>query len=152
MFGSSEIIAQKSNPNYNTAIGLRAGGTSGLTIKRFVGNNAIEGIIGFAPNAFSITGLYEIHAAAFNEPGFKWYYGGGAHVAFTGNNYYWRDNSRYYRNTGVGLGIDGIIGLEYKINPIPIAISLDLKPFVEMNTNGGIYSFIDPGLGIKVAF
>jgi hypothetical protein len=48
--------------------------------------------------------------------------------------------------------MDGIIGIEYKIAPIPLAVSLDMKPFFEMNTNGRAYLSLDPGIGVKVAF
>ncbi len=144
------------NAHYRTAIGVRAGGTSGLTIKHFTGNfNAIEGIIGFYPNALSLTALYEKHAGG-STPGLHWYYGGGGHVAIESGRFYsisdgrrWR---RYYSNGEVALGVDGILGVEYKIPPIPFAISLDVKPFVEVNTDGGAYLGLDPGLGIKVTF
>ncbi len=144
------------NAHYRTAIGVRAGGTSGLTIKHFFANySAIEGIIGFHPNAFSLTALYEKHQG-FSTPGLHWYYGGGGHVAFESGRFYsynegrkWR---RYYGDGEVALGVDGVLGLEYKIPPIPFAISFDVKPFLEVNTGGGTYVGLDPGLGIKVAF
>ncbi len=152
----SAVIAPQNKTNYNTAIGLRAGGTSGLTIKHFFGSaNAIEGIVGIWPNTISLTGLYEKNVGA-GVAGLNFYYGGGAHISAGTNSYYdyRRDGYYYYRypNGSPGLGIDGIVGLEYKIPPIPIAISLDLKPFVEVNSIGRIYTAIDPGLGIKVAF
>lgn len=141
---------------YRTAIGLRAGGTSGLTIKHFFGENnaAVEGIIGVWPNALSLTALYEKHVSTGAE-GLNWYYGGGGHVVFESGRYYNRDYYYYrnsYRNGGVGLGVDGIIGIEYKINPIPFAISLDLKPLIEVNTEGGTFFAVDPGLGLKLTF
>lgn len=163
-FSYNEANAQGpaiNSANYHTAIGLRAGGTSGLTIKHFVANgNAIEGIIGAWPNAFSITGLYEWHVPQAGAPGLKWYYGIGAHAAvYRDTYYYYREGNngrpyRYYRyvGNGTGLGIDGILGLEYKIPPIPFAISLDIKPYVEFNTNNAIYTAFDPGLGIKFTF
>jgi hypothetical protein len=141
--------------SYHTAIGLRGGATSGLTIKHFMGSgSALEGIVGIWPNGISITGLYEKHANAGLE-GLNWYYGGGGHVGFESGRYYNKDYYYYrnhYRDGGAAIGIDGIIGIEYKINPIPFAISLDLKPFFEVNTGGGNYFSLDPGLGIKFTF
>jgi hypothetical protein len=140
---------------YRTAIGLRVGGTSGLTVKHFNGSgSAIEGIVGIWDDAFSITGLYEKYAYA-GATGLNWYYGGGVHVAV--ENDYYNDDDRYYyrdnyRDGGVGLGIDGIVGIEYKITPIPFAVSFDLKPFIEINTNGGTFFSLDPGIGLKFAF
>src|SRR5690242_4095924 len=43
---------------YNTALGIRVGGTSGVTIKNFYSRKAaFEGIIGTFGNGFSLTGL-----------------------------------------------------------------------------------------------
>lgn len=141
--------------SYRTAIGVRGGGTSGLTIKQLSGQNAIEGIVGMWGSGFSLTGLYERYVPA-GVDGLNWYYGGGGHVAFSTGKIY-NNNSRYLdyydgKDGGVGLGLDGIVGLEYKISPIPFAISLDLKPFFEVNTMGGTYVALDPGIGIKLAF
>lgn len=147
--------------NYKTGIGLRAGETSGLTIKRFMGNSAaLEGIIGAWRYGISATVLYEKYNPAFNVSGLNWYYGAGGHVAFRNRYYdryyyYHRHNYYvvdYYDGGGLGLGVDGVVGLEYKIKGAPIALSLDLKPFIEIHSNGGgIWTSIDPGLGIKVA-
>jgi hypothetical protein len=140
--------------SYNTGIGLRGGTTSGITIKHFTTTTtALEGIVGIWSNGISLTGLYEKYAGAGLE-GLSWYYGGGAHVGFESgthydNEYYYRD---HYKNSGMGIGVDGIVGIEYKIKPIPFAISFDLKPFFEVNTGGGTYLALDPGIGIKFTF
>jgi hypothetical protein len=144
---------------YNTAIGLRAGMTSGITLKHFFGGNtvnAIEGIIGIWPDAIGFTGLYERHAMT-DVRNLAWYYGGGAHVT-GGNsrNYYVYDNHRRflykYGSSNFALGIDGIVGAEYKVPQIPFAFSLDVKPMVEINDLSEINMFLDPSIGIKVAF
>lgn len=142
----------KTGPSYKTAIGVRGLGTSGLTIKHFTNsNNAIEGIVGFYPNAFSVTVLVEKYAQAFDTRGLNWYYGIGGHIATQSNVI--RNDGIYRRETSeVGLGVDGIFGLEYKINEVPIAISLDFKPFFEVATDGNAFVALDPGLGIKVTF
>lgn len=156
LFVAATVLAQ----DYKTGIGLRAGETSGLTFKRFLGSStALEGIFGAWRYGVSATVLFEKYSPVSSVGGLNWYYGGGGHVAFRNryydryyyyhrNNYYVVD---YYDNGGVGLGIDGIIGLEYKFNGAPIAISLDLKPFIEIHSGGGVWSSLDPGLGIKVA-
>src|ERR1051326_4365352 len=140
--------------SYWTAIGLRAGETSGLTFKHFfTSTNAGEAIIGIWQRGLSFTGLYEKHADA-GLNGLNWYYGGGGHLAMnTGRIYYVSEGTRYYRTeTALGIGVDGVLGLEYKIPPIPFAVSFDLKPFLEVNTLGHAFMSLDPGLGIKVTF
>ena len=141
---------------FTTAIGLRGGETSGLTIKHFIGGNtAIEGIVGLWHHGIHLTGLFERHVNAFGESGLNWYYGGGAHLSVhTYGTYYGygRRRGQYYDDGNFGLGVDGIVGLEYKIKPIPIAISLDIKPYIEVISNGRIWGSLDPGLGIKFTF
>lgn len=140
--------------SYNTAFGIRGLGTSGLTIKHFTGRSkAIEGIVGLYPDAFSVTLLFENYVNAFDQPGLNWYYGFGGHIA-TETDWVYYENYRGYRRADgdFGVGVDGIFGIEYKINEVPIAISLDVKPFLEVTTNGAAYLAVDPGLGIKVAF
>jgi hypothetical protein len=97
--------------------------------------------------------LCEKHIPAFNVNGMSWYYGGG-HDSFHNDNYYrdYYDRKVYYAAGSLGLGVDGIVGLEYKIPPIPFAISLDIKPFVEINSAGGVGMAMDIDLGIKLTF
>lgn len=150
---SSQIKAQ----DYRTAIGLRLGETSGLTFKQALGgDHAFEAIVGFWPDAFSITALGEKYVP-LAVPGLDLYYGVGLHVAFetTDRYYYLADRGRYYftRYGGsTGIGIDGMLGVEFKVPVVPLAFSLEIKPFVEFNTNNNIYLALDPGLGIKLAF
>jgi hypothetical protein len=164
ILGFKDAAAQQpaiNTGNYRTAIGMRVGHTSGLTVKHFMGNgNAIEGIIGVWPSAFSITGMYQWHVAAPSAPGLKWYYGIGAHATFYNDRYYYYREGRrgywyrYYRyqEGGAGIGIDGTLGLEYKIPPIPFALSFDIKPYVEFTTHNHVFMAFDPGLGIKFTF
>lgn len=151
---SLNITSSPSN-TYRTAIGLRAGGTSGITFKRLTeNNNAYKGLLGIWHDGFSVTLLGEKYVNA-NVPGLNWYYGLGGHLAVETRESFYRgyeDSYRDFRRDDIGLGIDGIIGIEYKIPPIPFAISLDFKPFVEISTEGNTFIALDPGLGIKVAF
>lgn len=139
---------------YTTAIGVRAMGTSGITIKHHTSRGyALEGILGFWPDALSATVLFEKYTNAFDVPGLNWYYGGGGHLAIESDFVDHPNEGRYERADGdLGIGIDGIFGIEYKIDQTPIAISLDLKPFLEISTDGGAFVAADPGLGIKVTF
>jgi len=149
---SGAVMAQ-----YNYAIGLRSGGTTGLTLKRNYGSTAIEGIIGFWDSGVSLTGLWERNTEAFTTPGLNWYYGVGGHLAFYGNDFdgsgpSWYDNPHDGDDGAVGLGIDGIFGIEYKVREVPVAVSFGFKPYLEVVTDGDVLVNIDPGIGIKVAF
>jgi hypothetical protein len=144
---------------YKNAIGIRVATTPGITFKHFMNQgHAFELLLGIWPNAVGLTGLYEKHDGTGLE-GLKFYYGGGAHVTVeTGRNAYRygryrRDEYRYrYGPNGAAVGVDGVVGLDYKIPVIPMAISLDLKPYLEVSNYGDVWVALDAGLGIKVAF
>jgi hypothetical protein len=148
-------VKKEVNYDYRNAIGIRAGQTSGITFKHFFSSNeAIEAILGLWPNAVGITGLYEKYVPSENVNGFSWYFGGGGHMSFSTKRLYtvYHEGRYYsYRSTypGFGIGIDGIVGAEYKIPTAPLAISFDIKPFIEVNGSGVIFTAFDPGLGIK---
>lgn len=148
VFISINTIAQ-----YNTSLGIRIGGTSGLSVKHFYKPTmAAEGILGTFGNGFSITMLLEKHMPVHEAVGLYVYYGGGAHLAFYNNN----RSSNFGReidtrqNNPVGFGINGIVGIEYRLpDSIPISISLDLKPFIEVGSGGYVAVAADPSFGVK---
>lgn len=151
-----------SKAQYNTAIGLRAGWSSGLTVKQFIGNDAaLDFLVSFWPRDLAVFCVYEKHKQLGNANGLNFYYGGGGHVAInTYRRVVYHDHPGphhshewwYHDRDGFGIGVDVVAGLEFKFPDVPIALSLDIKPFIEFNTDRNIYWSPDPGLGIKVAF
>lgn len=122
--------ASSGSSEYNTALGLRLGWPAGITIKHFVSSqSALEGIVGFWYGGVNITGLYEYHMPIKGAAGLQWFVGGG--LDFTSWNY-----AGY---NGASIGIDGIIGLDYKIKSAPIDLSLDWKPSFYVAGVGGFY-------------
>lgn len=153
-----EIKPSINTYEYKNALGLRAGETSGLTYKHFFkNNNAFEGIFSFWPYSFGFTGLYEKHTN-IGVPGLNLYYGLGGHINAGGARYraYYIYNDKQYvyvrRTDEVAVGFDGIIGIEYKFKPVPIAVSADLKPYVETSNYGYTYFTLDPSVGVKFTF
>ena len=116
--------------DYNTGIGLRGGFSSGLTVKHFISDDtAIEGILSSRWHGINITGLYEIHKKSFSINELSWYYGFGGHIGFwDGDRVGWADDDDAY----TVLGIDGILGLEYSFKEVPINLSLDWKPALNL--------------------
>ena len=131
---------------YNTGLGFRGGGLSGITIKHFVSDiNAIEGILHLWGYGFGATGLFEVHALAFNTTGLYWYYGGGVGIA-SWSGRYWNEYSDNY----FALGIDGIVGIEYNIQEIPINIGVDFKPRLNIIGDFGFYP--DGAISVRYLF
>lgn len=158
---SVKLSAQNStiiSNGFSNAIGVRFGETSGLTYKhKFDSKNTMEFIIGSRRHVFGLTGLYERNIQT-GVPGFDVYFGAGAHIGqgyYRSWGYYGPHNDRYYYrgiySHGPVLGVDGIAGIEYKIPKAPLALSLDMKPFVEFYRYRTYFN-LDPGLGIKFTF
>jgi hypothetical protein len=136
--------------DYKTAIGLRAGSGNGLTVKHFITDrNALEGILYARWNGLIVGGLYEVHRDIRDVRGLQWFYGGGAHLGTWNNraNPRWGNPNESY----TVVGIDGIVGLDYKIQTIPINLSLDWKPAFNFTGNAGFWGD-EVALSIRYTF
>jgi hypothetical protein len=145
--------------DYGTGIGLRLGGlSSGISVKGFVNStSALEGIASFGRHSFIATGLYEKHFAIPGATGLNMYVGAGGHIGFFGyrGSYFYKKKNEYYYvydegRTAVVPGVDLIIGLEYKIKDVPLAIGVDIKPFIDFFDGSGFY--FDGALNIRYVF
>jgi hypothetical protein len=130
--------------SYQTALGVKIWDGGGITLKHFVASNkAVEGIAYFYNRGIRFTGLYEIHFDISSAPGLMWYVGPGAHIGFY--------NDKYYHENKAVLGIDGVLGLDYKFNSAPINLSLDWQPSIEFASSFG-FNGNWGGLGIRYTF
>lgn len=147
--------------------GFRFGNTTGFTGRIITENNfAFEGILGFRNGGMQLYGLVESRKPIYLKrlENMFIYFGGGAHVGFVRwndyNNYYDPFNGNYnYKDnyhdwhTGMAFGIDGIVGMEYAFNSVPISLALDFKPFFEFY--GPFYlraNFWDFGFHVRYNF
>jgi len=127
--------------DYRTALGVKIWDGGGISLKHFFDKNAGELIGYFWYRGVRFTGLYEIHFDIAGAPGLKWYVGPGAHVGFYNDKY----------GGGAVAGIDGVLGLDYKINNAPINLSLDWQPSLEFGNGTGFWGGWG-GLGIRYTF
>jgi hypothetical protein len=124
---------------YKNAIGIRLNNTtpiiqSGITYKHFFNHtNAVEAIFSFA-NGTGICGLYEIHQPLGVE-NLSLYAGVGGYVGFNHN--------------VSSIGGAGILGVDYKFQTVPIDISIDWKP--ELNLTPRAY-FEPEAVGFSARF
>ncbi len=145
---ASGINAQSMGRTYKTALGVKVLDGAGITFKTFVNTrDAVELIGYFYKNGTRITGLYEIHGNISDAPGLRWYVGPGAHVGFYNSN----NDRRFPRNSYTLIGLDGVLGLDYKINKAPINLSIDWQPSFEFGEYGGFVGSWG-GLGIRYTF
>ena len=143
------ITNKSSAQDYKTAIGLRLSSSQAIvnnsvSIKHFINEQtAIEGLLSFG-DPLALGGLIEVHKPV-GASGVKWFYGGGGYVGFL-KTY----NPNKDRNeTDVHFGAQGVLGLDYKFANIPLNLSLDWKP--ELNLVSDI-NFEPAAVGFTARF
>lgn len=110
--------------SYTTAVGVKFY-PGAISVKHFTNENtALEGLGYFWNKGIRITGLYEIHGDVSAMNGLKWYMGPGAHVGFY--------DAKYGGSTSIG--VDGVLGMDYKIEGAPINLSVDWQPSFEFGS------------------
>jgi hypothetical protein len=178
-FNASFSYSQKkssrssSSSSYKWGLGVKLGDPTGVSIKRYMGNKAIELVAGRAYyydsyfgyynnhdpryrygyqgpgpnprpgstvygfyNPLSLQIRYLVHKNINDLPGLRWYVGAGAQVRAI--SYYYDDYDVYgnylgtNRATDVAFGADGIIGLEYTFQDIPLSIFADVNLYLEI--------------------
>lgn len=134
---------------YKTSMGLRAGLPVGITAKHFMNRTyAVEGIVATRWGGFVMAGLFEREYRIVDYPGFYWFWGGGIHIGKWDEGYNPRLKSTY---AGPVAGIDGIIGLEYTFDELPLNVSVDLLPSVNLLGSAG-WGGINGALSIRYVF
>ncbi|MCU7550259.1 hypothetical protein OCK74_14145 [Chitinophagaceae bacterium LB-8] len=123
--------------DYKTAVGVRISSAdatlnSGISFKHFFGSTALEALVTFG-DPFAIGALLEKHKPT-GPAGLTWFYGGGAYVGFGDNRYF---------------GGQGVIGLDYKFQDVPINASLDWKPELNFVKE---FSFEPAAIGLSIRF
>lgn len=135
--------------DYRTAAGLRAGLPYGLTVKHFLNQtNAVEGILASRWGGFVITGLYEKEYWTGEYPRLNWFWGAGAHIGFWDAGYNPNINATY---TGSVIGLDGILGLEYTFDDVPLNLSLDILPSINLIGSTG-WAGINGAISVRYVF
>jgi hypothetical protein len=138
---SIDTYSQNITSTYSTAIGVKTYPGS-ITFKKNIGElKYVEGQAAFWNKGFRATLLYEIHNEFANIDGLRWYYGFGPHLGFYNNKFY---------NGSTLVGVDGVLGLDYKISGIPFNVSLDWQPSFEFGTGPGFEGW--GGIGIRYTF
>ncbi|HZG25624.1 MAG TPA: hypothetical protein VEZ17_13630 [Chitinophagaceae bacterium] len=135
----NSLLAQDVAQDYKLGLGIRLSNASptlnnSISLKYFVDEGtALEGLLSFG-SRFGIGGLYEKHKP-LNYPGIKWYYGAGAYLGAENRNTY--------------FGPTGVIGLDYKFETIPLNLSLDWKPELDILPR---IAFIPDAFGLSARF
>jgi hypothetical protein len=138
---AENAFSQHRNSNeYTTAIGVRFY-PGAITFKQnLFHQNKLEAIAYFwNGKGTRIAGLYEHCYDIEGLDGLQWYVGPGAHIMMY-NNGQTADAS--------SIGVDGVLGLDYKIKNTPLNISLDWQPSFDFGANSGFNGGFG-GLGVR---
>jgi hypothetical protein len=123
----------------SNSIGVRYG-HGGISYKYMEDyHQGFEAILTFRDNGIQFIGLVQEYQPIKTDRinNLYLYYGAGGHVGYKGV------SKTYARNDGNGcylysdtrynpvIGLDGIVGGEYKFYSVPLTLSLDYKPFIE---------------------
>jgi hypothetical protein len=146
IFAALAIGAQAQS--YKSAVGLRLGDPTGVTFKTFISKtNALEAIVGtgYWGHNLVFTGYYQWQKPTGWTPNLDWYAGPGVHVGF------WNDYYQEEYQTGILVGIDGVIGLEYTLDDIPLNFSFGVGPTIQFTSSPGWY-YWNGGISVRYIF
>jgi hypothetical protein len=133
MFVSSSLNAQ-----YKMGLGIRfssanAAVNTSASFKYFYNEKtAIEALLSFG-DPYAVGVLWEKHHPLLST-GINWFAGGGGYVGFSGDQ---------------RAGLQGLLGLDYKIPSLPINFSVDWKPELNIATS---FFFEPAAVGLSARF
>lgn len=132
--------------SYKSAVGLKIGYDVAATYKTYVSpNNALDlgvNLSGlFTSNGLGllVNGFYTWENELGGVNGLSWYVGPGAYIGLLLGN-----------NMAFSASINAMVGLEYKFEGIPLALSVDWTP--GLNLTGIAFSWHGGGIGVKYTF
>ncbi len=141
LLGTLAISAQS---NYATALGLGIDFGDGQTLVGpsvkhfFTENHAGLGELTFGDNVTFLTLMYQYHKEFPNADGFQWFAGGGPSIAFFDG-----DSDVLLRP---------VVGLDYKIANVPLAISFDWRPWIYFGDTNDDFDAARFGLSFRYTF
>jgi hypothetical protein len=203
LFANISIFAQKgTSSSPNLGVGIRLGDPTGLTVKKYMGRNALEFNIG---RTYMFSGGNRYYDRRFNDwydgwhhqyphyreieyigysrsvplslqlhylqlhylfhrnikevDNLQWYWGLGAQLRIQKYSYNYRykldGSSAWYHGTeavtDLDVGVDGVLGVEYRIPSLPISVFADIDLFMEVADDPFTF-WLQGGLGARYNF
>lgn len=144
LIASFALFSNKAQSQY-TGAGLLVdvgdgGSLVGPNIKHFFSNNhALEGSVLFGSGLTMVQAMYGFHADLGGARGLKWYVGAGPGIAFG-------------KGGGTAFSLAPMIGLDYKIGQVPLALSADWRPRFFMADGESAFNAARFALGLRFTF
>lgn len=136
---------------YRTAAGLRFGFPYGATVRHFFDpNNGIELIAAANFRGFIAAGFFENEYRISRHSGLCWFWGLGLHGGYVDAA---RNPYLYMKEDYVGpvIGVDAIAGFDYTFRKIPLNISLDLLPSINLGGYTG-WNGLSSAISVRYVF
>ena len=118
--------------SYKTGLGVRLSSSNAvqnnsISLKQFLTDqSALEVLFTFG-DPLAIGAVYQKHTP-LSVQGMRWFYGAGGYLAFVKT----YNPSTGKQTTDPNVGAQGVVGLDYKFPGIPLNLSLDWKPELNM--------------------
>jgi hypothetical protein len=142
---NSQATTEQYSSPYKKAIGFKLNPGAISYRSFYTRNKAVEGIGFISLDGFQLTILNEKFTPFANAENLTWYMGYGGHFNLWSERYKLNNPSK---SAGVALGIDGMLGLDYKLKNTPINLSVDIQP--AFNFVGASYFDLGwGGIGIR---
>lgn len=136
--------------SYQWAVGGKLGNPPSVSVKVFFNDaSALETLGAFGWSGAGASIFYEHHFYIGAAPGLRFYLGGGGHAAYVPEYGYNPYANIYYQN-GLYAGFDGVVGLEYVFEKIPLVLSLDVIPL--LNVGRPVSVWWNAGVSARYAF
>ena len=144
-FAKSQVSTEQYTSPYKKAIGFKLNPGAISYRSFYTRNKAVEGIGFISLDGFQLTILNEKFTPFANAENLTWYMGYGGHFNLWSERYKLNNPSK---SAGVAVGIDGMLGLDYKLKNTPINLSVDIQP--AFNFVGASYFDLGwGGIGIR---
>ena len=142
---NSQATTEQYTSPYKKAIGFKLNPGAISYRSFYTRNKAVEGIGFISLDGFQLTILNEKFTPFANAENLTWYIGYGGHFNLWSERYKLNNPSK---SAGVAVGIDGMLGLDYKLKNTPINLSVDIQP--AFNFVGASYFDLGwGGIGIR---
>lgn len=143
--------------NFDKAIGLRGGLTSGFEYRFFTHETQSFKILLGTNNGIRLHGMVEFHKPnlfLFTDQ-LTLYYGAGIHGGYENwdKQYIYNNTSRYENRTAFVMGFDGLAGIEYTFLETPLSLGMESKPYFDIfGRNMFNMEFFDLAFTVKYLF
>ena len=158
------VIPVLVNAQYHQhSAGVRLGGTSGITYKTFMNDNqALQFLLSGRESGAQATITYHFYTPLNlgKYETFFFYYGPGGHAGVEKHekeiyiiNEPFPAYATYENQTQFVMGLNAIVGIEYRLISVPLVIGFDIKPYLNyVGMRKLDFIFWDAALTIKYAF